>query len=278
MNVGEFQYKNINSNAFRLTCKSISRPLTPQMRTRSTVIYGKDGLIDYGSNNYDPRPIVMHIAYIGDNYLELRNRSREIGAWLSSKEWTKLIFNDEPDKYYLARVYESIVPENLYRLGEADITFICQPFAYMVVSTAEDSTWDEADFPWVIDLPWNMSSSYIFTANMLTSFEFNNPGNKETSQNSPQGSQFNLIISGSFTTLSLTMNGKTLNYTQSVSNGVVVINNIDMEVTLNGVNSLDAIDGDIDSFLTIESGINTLEVDGTNLAVEVKIDFIPEWI
>ncbi|MDF2591402.1 MAG: phage tail component [Clostridia bacterium] len=275
--IGSFEYKGTASMIFKLVCMSIKRPMLAAIRPKSKEIYGKSGIIDYGENDYSPKPIIMHIAYKGESYAELRRRAREIAAWLSSEQWEKLIINDEPDKYYLARVIGGVDLDTFKKTGQADITFECQPFAYMVIDTDADLTWGEANFPWGTDIPWGMSNAYTFSATANTSFEFENPGTKEIDNSSPQGSKFNVVITGTWTTLSISLNGKTLGYV-GAGTGTLVINNIDMEATLDGLNDLDNIDGDIDSFLSIIPGQNSINVSGTGLNITVQIVFAPMWL
>ena len=122
-----------------------------------------------------------------------------------------------------------------------------------------------------------MVQSYRFTATGLTNYTFENPGTQEIGCYSPQGSKFDIIVSGSWTTLELTLNGKTLEYTESGS-GLLVIDNVDMEVKLDGANKLSKLDGDVDSFLSVVPGENTIEISGTGLNVTVTIDFTPIWL
>jgi predicted phage tail component-like protein len=274
---GAFSLKAIKSSVFKLYSKSLSRPVLAQLRSNSIVIYGKDGVIDHGNNDHDTLKIPIHIEYIGTSYMELRKRSREIAAWLYTAKWEKLIYEDEPDKYYLVKVSGEVNLDNLFRLGRMDITFECQPFAYMVIDTDADPTWEEADFPWEIDMPWEMSEAYKFTATANTSFEFENPGTIDIDNSSPQGSKFNVVITGTWTTLSVSLNGKTLDYVGAGS-GVLEIDNIDMEATLDGLNDLDNIEGDIDSFLSIVPGQNSISVSGTGLNITVQLAFAPMWL
>lgn len=272
-----FEYNGIKSNEFDIVCRSVSLPILPSVRSQQMQIYGKSGVIDYGGGDYDMRKLIMNIAYVGDNYLEFRSRARKIAAWLTTQQWAKLIIFDEPDKYYLARVLDGVDFESICRLGQADITFECQPFAYMCTSTGSDPTWDEADFPWITDIPWNMVQSYQFSATGTTNYTFEHPGTQEIGCYSPQGSKFDIIVSGSWTTLELTLNGKTLEYTESGS-GLLVIDNVNMEVKLDGANKLSKLDGDVDSFLSVVPGENTIEISGTGLNVTVTIDFTPIWL
>src|SRR5690606_38872462 len=125
--IGSFEFNNIESRTYNLICRSVQRPLLPAIRPRRIEIQGKSGIIDYGGGDYATRQIRMHIAYVGESFLELRSRAREIAAWLGTNIWAKLIINDEPDKYYLARVLKGVNLETLRRYGEADIDFECQP-------------------------------------------------------------------------------------------------------------------------------------------------------
>lgn len=273
--IGNFEYNDIESSIFNLVCKSVKRPLVPSVKATTISIYGKSGVIDYDNNDYNTKQIIMHIAYVGKNYIELRQRAREIAAWLSIGKRAKLIINDEPDKYYLAKIVNEIDLNTLKRLGEADIIFECQPFAYMIADTSIDPTWVEADFPWIVDLPWNMIESYQFEN--AGNFIFDNPGTKEINYQSPQGSQSLIKVNGSWTSLNISLNGKTLSYIEA-GTGEIIIDNVEMEVYLNGINKLSAIDGDIDSFLSVIPGENALQISGTGLNITTTIDFIPMWI
>ncbi len=275
--IGSFEFNGTESKSFDIVAKSVKRPVLPALKKRYSETSNKHGIIDHGGNKYSPRELKMHIAYIGDSYIDLRNRTREIAAWLNTDEWAKLIINDEPDKYYLARIYSEINLDTEYRRGEADITFLCQPFSYSLVDTAYSPTWEEADVPWLANMPWVMSESYQFTATEATDFIFNNPGTVNIGCDGPQKSKFDIEITGTWTTLSLALNGKTLTYTES-GTGTLIIDNIEMEVTLDNTNKLDAIDGDLNSFLYIIPGQNTIQITGTDINVAVQLNFIPMWL
>jgi hypothetical protein len=72
----------------------------------------------------------MRIVYVGSDYFELRSHAREIAAWLSSDKFEKLIFDDEPNKYYIAQVSEELDLLTFFESGIIDVVFDCQPFAY----------------------------------------------------------------------------------------------------------------------------------------------------
>lgn len=276
--IENFEFNNINSETFSIVCTSIKRPLIPSFHTRTIELRGQSGIYDFGGDEYESFDLTVSIAYIGDSLLEIRSKGREIASWLDTNQWGKLIIGDEPDKYYLARVSGKVNLETLKTIGQANITFICQPFAYMVAEIDADDTWDEADYPWVTPIPWNNEDNYTFATTTNKVFTFYNPGTKETNYRSPQGSRFKIKVTGSFTTLKISLNGKSINYNQAVSNGTVTIDNVEMEVKLNTTNKLNIVSGDLSTFLEVIPGNNNMVVTGTGLNIEVTIDFTPMWI
>ena len=222
----------------------------------------------------------MIIGYINnDNWYELRENAREVADWLSGTG--ELIFDDEPDKYYMATIYEYIGIEQLHLLpyGGSEVTFECEPFAYMILDTGEigEDTWASADYPWVIPVPWAGSTLYTFTVAGSKSFIFDNPGTEQLDYKSPDTAKSIIKINGSWTNISIGMNGKTIS-SNAPGNGELIIDNIDMTITVNGINKLGDFDGDFDSFLPIKSGGNTISISGVAVAVNVLLDFRPEWV
>lgn len=276
--IGQIKYKGIHSSLYDVYWKSTKRPLMPAIKRKTITVNGSSGIYDFGDNEYESVKISGKIIYISNNIYERKQRARQISAWLSSIKWEKLFFGDEPDKYYLARVDGQVDLDALISSGEANITFICQPFAYRIIDTAENLTWEEADIPWITaEIPWAMSDAYTFVATGAKSYTFDNPGTKEINYKSPQGSKSKIIINGSWSKLSFNMNNKTINYNES-GTGELVIDNVEMEVELNGINKLGAISGDLSTFFEIEPGENTLNISGTGLSITVTIDFAPMWL
>lgn len=252
--IGAFNFNNVESSMFDLVCRSIKRPLLPAVKVRRIEPVGVSGVYDIDENEYAMRRVSMGIAYIGTSYPELRTRARSIAAWLSIGTWSKLIINDEPDKYYLAKVTDEIDLKSLWESGTAEITFDCQPFAYSVTEEVE--------------------SVVLTTTGTL---EFTNLGTRTINRKSPQGSEFKIEVAGSWTTLTLSMNGKTLNYPVS-GTGTLVIDNVEMEAHLDAVNKYGVVTGDVDTFLSLVPGDNTLTIGGTGINATVTIKYIPLWL
>ncbi len=252
--IGAFKFNNVESSTFSLVCKSIKRPLLPAVKVRRIEPIGGSGVYDFDENEYGTRSVTMGIAYIGTDYAELRTRARSLAGWLSVGGWSKLIINDEPDKYYLAKVTNEINLQSLWEAGIAEIIFDCQPFAYSVTEVVESVT---------LMAPGTKA--------------FTNLGTRVVNRKSPQGSKFKMEVVGSWTTLSLSMNGNTLTYPVSGS-GTLVIDNVEMEVYLDAVNKYGVLTGDVDTFLSLVPGNNTLTIGGTGINATVTIKYIPLWL
>ncbi len=254
--IGAFIFNEVESSTFNLVCKSVKRPLLPAVKTRRVELAGISGVYDFDDEGteYEMRPLTMKIQYIGTSYEELRTRARSIAAWLSTNTWAKLRIHDEDDKYYLAKVTSEIDLESLWESGTADIEFDCQPFAYSVTEV-----------------------SHPFSVTGADSEEFTHPGTRLINYKSPYGSKFLIKINGLWTTLSLGLNGKTLTY-NTAGNGLLIVDNIEMECTFGGANVFDNLGGDIDTFLKVIPGVNTLAVGGTGLDATITVEFIPLWL
>lgn len=125
-----FKFRNIHSSSFNIGVKSDDRSLIPELRKNEFIIPGRHGVIDFGLNTYEKRPITLTIGLMkNENWEGLRGKAREIARWLSGKGL--LIFDDEPDKAYEASVYTYVGIEQikLMPMGILNVVFECQPFA-----------------------------------------------------------------------------------------------------------------------------------------------------
>ena len=100
--------------------------LTPKMRERKVKLPGRDGSYDYGARFHDERIVKLKCESMK---MLSRQEIRELAAALSKKG--ELYLWDEPDKYYVGRIYKA--PDLVYigLIGHRfDLEFICDPFAY----------------------------------------------------------------------------------------------------------------------------------------------------
>lgn len=258
--IGSYTFNGVNSESFYLITRSIKRPLLPSRKNSYSEVDGVSGIHDHKTKDYKTRKIIMQSAYIGDDFENLRSRARSIAAWLSTETWAPLIINDEPDKYYLAKVDDELDLKSFLESGTFDVEFNCQPFALSVQESSQ-------------------TLSNIQTKRTGT---INHPGTREINYRSQPGSKFKITTIGVWETISFKINDKILIFNEDggspISSSALYIDNIDMTVSKDGVDKFDKLDGDIDTFLELTPGNNTIEIDGTGLLCSVIIEFIPLWI
>lgn len=238
---------------FGLVLKSY-RNIKPSMRKREIEIPGKDGSYTFPSSSYSKRIISCKFSLIDCTTLqELRQKAREISDWLSAEN-ANLEFDDEPGKIYTATVYNSIDPEEIATMQEFTVEFECQPFAFGETIT------------------------YTENVNGYTEFFITNIGTKPIHLGSQQGAFFIVKITGSFDDITISVNETTINYTESVIDSEIIIDNCKGLVKKDGVNVIHNCSGDVGQFFSLTPGENIVEIDGTNLNCVVTIQFNPLWI
>jgi predicted phage tail component-like protein len=122
-----FTFNDENCSKYNIVAKSVDRSLLPKLRKNEFTIPGRHGAVDYGSNTYEKRIIVVECNYRSTSYANLRSDARRISKWLSGKG--SLYFDDETDKVYEARLYSEVPLESRLKFGRFTLKFECQPFA-----------------------------------------------------------------------------------------------------------------------------------------------------
>lgn len=105
--------------------------LMPGLRSRKQTIPLRHGAYDYGAQYYEERAIQIQCV---TNQAVSRDDAREMAYILSKK--SEIRFWNEPEKYYVGRVYEAPTLDQLRSVGNRfALTFICEPFAYRYTLT-----------------------------------------------------------------------------------------------------------------------------------------------
>jgi len=115
-------WKGINSETIKGLIISELPPITkPKMRVQETVVDGVDGSIieELGYESYD-KQILIGLSYNYDIDKVLKYFTGE----------GQIVFSNEPDKFYKARIIEKIDYSKLLRFKTATVKFRVQPFKY----------------------------------------------------------------------------------------------------------------------------------------------------
>lgn len=264
-----YSFKGIHISKFGALWKSKDRSLKPSRQKSKISVPGQNGSYKFSGNQTDDDRIIsgtIHLPALSQR--DLRNKARSIAAWLHGEG--ELIFDDEPDKAYIAEIYEGISLEQLVTMGSASVSFECGPYAHSTISTAEDVTWD-SDVIWDSDITWGGSDNFTFSVNESpTVIEIENTGTVSVRPI--------ITITGSFTDIRITINGKILGYSEAIAEETVTINNFKYTVKKGDINKLDVVTGDIENFLELLPGKNDITITGTGLNCTVLFDFKPLYI
>ncbi len=185
---------------------------TPELREYAETVAGRPGEYDYGAE-WGTREITVKIDVI-PNGESLKRRQSKILSWLSPVDSGAgpLIFDEVPDTQYNAKLTGRFGIEQLIvGYGVLTITFKCHdPFGYSTYSV-ESITVDSAV---LVDTEISVDASYTFAVNGLATLNVDNFGAEPVRPV--------LEISGSFTTLTVTLGGKTLTFGQQTSGTLAI--------------------------------------------------------
>ncbi|WIF94312.1 distal tail protein Dit [Caminicella sporogenes] len=121
-----FTFNGKHSSEFGLIMKSINRSLLPQRRITEEVVINRHSSYKF-ENGYSDRIIQIQCS-LADRDIGLRRQKlREIAGWLSIEG--QLIFDDEPDKYYIGRLDSEIGLTVNTLFDRFTLNFRCKPFA-----------------------------------------------------------------------------------------------------------------------------------------------------
>ena len=201
-------------------------PITkPNMRVKETVIDGVDGSIieEMGYESYDKSVVIgLKIGADVDKINEFFTGSGEV------------VFSNEPDRYYIARVIKNIDYARMLRYRVAMITFRVQPFKYDRVEVARQATSERTSM--IVENLGNHTAKPIIT------------------------------IKGSGTVY-LTLNGNAIcNYTFPSGETTVVLDSEKQDAYLDGTLKNRNMIGDFPIF---QKGNNTLAWSGTVTSISI---------
>ena len=130
-----FCFNDISSNSMGIKARLISWQVCGKLRNFTTTVPGKYGVADFGSD-FDYREITVHCnIYPKHSFAELVSALDDISLWLDPVQGLRqLVFDDVPDRYFMARLNDAVDCERLIRSsGSFDLKFLCpDPFAYSV--------------------------------------------------------------------------------------------------------------------------------------------------
>ncbi|ABO51107.1 phage putative tail component [Desulforamulus reducens MI-1] len=124
-----FSFKGRHCSEYGVIMRSKNRPILSGVNDSYLQIPGRHGTYLFGGELAD-RTIDLECAILAGSLPDLRSKFREISSWLYSPKRENLVFDDELDKYYLAKLDGQIDVEQARATGKFDLKFRCEPLAY----------------------------------------------------------------------------------------------------------------------------------------------------
>lgn len=128
--IGEFWFKRISASTVGILGAGRRRVLRTATNIVEYRIPGRSGSIYYGEGTQSPFDLEVPIVLKRTEDKSIRELVREVEYFLQGSG--SLIFDDEPDKEYEARVIQQVSLRELTEFGQATVVFHCQPFARSV--------------------------------------------------------------------------------------------------------------------------------------------------
>ena len=120
-----FTFKGIHSSHYGIVYKPESRVLMPTARRNTVVVPGRSGVYSQTDGDYDERIESFVCGFVKRGATLSATTARQIAGWLSGTG--KLVFDEEPDLYYLATIIDA-PPLSLHRnYAEFTITYTANP-------------------------------------------------------------------------------------------------------------------------------------------------------
>lgn len=245
-NAPGFSYDGRHSSEYGIYLLRSKFRVMPETRDRYETISWRHGELDFGFD-FAGLAIQLECLVTATSEANLRQRIRSIAEWIDpSYGERRLIFDTEPDKFYLARFAGSADVEIVARQGRVTLPFrASDPFAYAV-----------------------QDDVFVYTA--PGSYQFHRKG---TAISYPK-----IEIEGTCNggKIAITLNGKMINYTGTLAAGETLVFDsatiTAYKITTAGTGIINVIN-DIDSigFPFAAPGANNLAIDVSGGATVSKI-------
>jgi predicted phage tail component-like protein len=242
-------FNGIHCSEYGLVMRSKNRPILPEPKIVAEDIPHRDGELDYSAVNPDGRvkykPVTFEInfAFVERSMANVRTKAHSIAAWLSCGE-AQLSFDDDTGKYWMAKVVNKLDIENeMISLRNFTVQFKCHPYAFATSETTV--TYEDIIAP--VDKVINNPGTYVLPK---------------------------ITVTGSFSTLTLSCDGKTLTYSEALDESEIVIDNFHC-IKDGNINKGNKLSG---QFFEFANGNNTLSIGGTDLDIDVTVSFRAQYL
>lgn len=121
-------FNSVHSKTFNLVMLSSKRPLLPENKDTYIDIPNRDGSILIPDKS--AKDVIIEVEFLIKRPANLYEAARNISRWLITDDRVPLIFDDDPDYYYKAKVTGNIELEKVVKSGRFTVRFRCEPYPF----------------------------------------------------------------------------------------------------------------------------------------------------
>lgn len=238
-------------------------PLTPIFERKTLAIPGKVGVWDFGVEIRE-KHFSFPLRIFEKFWPEREHKFNEFkNFWFDEfgqPREVKMVRDYEPDKFYMVKIVEQILPERLDDEGVFTLPLIANYPYKQFIAQSDEVTWD-SDIPIISDITWLYG---------LDAFAIKSPQTVDVQNDGNLIVRPIILISGIANNLTLTLNGESFSFGQ-ISQPI----EIDAEkylVKVNGIEKLNAMTGNM-KYLYLSPGNNKIRIDGSGLDLTMTIKF-----
>ncbi|MBP1992552.1 phage tail domain-containing protein [Paenibacillus eucommiae] len=246
-------------------------PLAPATIDRSQKIQGRNGLLDWGSD-IGERAFSFPLAWAQEPNRHTLQQKIEAFTSVIFDGYGKprdiqLVFDYETDVAYTARYKGAVSTERTFNLAFFSLPMVAHdPLRYSLATLGGGDIILNSDIILERDIKLD-GDDYSFSISAPTTVDVNNFGTMNAFPT--------IKVVGSFSTFSLSTGGKTLVYSESLSNNTLLIDTKRMTCKIGSTNKLNKLSG---SWLDLARGVNQISISGTGLNCSVSFIFRPSFL
>lgn len=126
------RFNSVHSNTLNLVLTDSSRPLFQETKDTYIDVPHKDGSVLIPDKSKKDTIVTVEFFLKTPDNSTIYNEARNISNWLQTEDRAPLIFDDDPNYTYAAKVNSSITLEEITdfeHYGEFTVQFRCLPYA-----------------------------------------------------------------------------------------------------------------------------------------------------
>ncbi|MCU5095059.1 distal tail protein Dit [Bacillus wiedmannii] len=246
-------------------------PASPPVRDYTVSIPGRPGAYHFGS---DIEPMEFNLPLIikpQENRYELAAAIRQmVSAFIDpygKPKAVKLIFDYEPDRYYIVQYSGSIPIDRYFSMGKFELPLIAyDPHAYSIVESTKGIKWGDR-IHWMSKIPIGLGR---------TSYKINSPQTLSINNYGSLIIRPVIEISGSATSLTITIKGESFSV-GAFTNSTILIDAERYAALKDGQNFLFQLQGNLEK-LEFMTGANAIRIGGSNININIAFKYRAKYI